>query len=87
MEGEGFKIDSTRLTMHSEFLYNMLHNDLDIGASQEGTVDNPIVVLGCSKETFANFMLWLNHKSVRLFSLLNVIINLWFTFPVLGRPW
>jgi hypothetical protein len=87
VEGEGFKIDSTRLTMHSEFLYNMLHNDLDIGASQEGTVDNPIVVLGCSKETFANFMLWLNHKSVRLFSLLNVIINLWFTFPVLGRPW
>ena len=87
MEGEGFKIDSTRLTMHSEFLYNMLHNDLDIGTSQEGTVNNPIVVLGCSKETFANFMLWLNHKSVRLFSLLNVIINLWFTFPVLGRPW
>jgi hypothetical protein len=87
VEGEGFKIDSTRLTMHSEFLYNMLHNDLDIGASQEGTVDNPIVVLGCSKETFANFMLWLNHKSVRLFSLLNVIINLWFTFPVLGCPW
>lgn len=62
MEGEGFKIDSTRLTMHSEFLYNMLHNDLDIGASQEGTINNPIVVLGCSKETFANFMLWLNHK-------------------------
>ena len=30
--------------MHSEFLYNMLHNDLGIGASQEGSVDKPIVV-------------------------------------------
>jgi len=87
VEGEGFKIDSTRLTMHSEFLYNMLHNDLDIGASQEGTVNNPIVVLGCSKETFANFMLWLNHKYVILFNLLNIILNLWFIFPVLGRLW
>jgi len=87
VEGEGFKIDSTRLTMHSEFLYNMLHNDLDIGASQEGTVNNPIVVLGCSKETFANFMLWLNHKYVILFNLLNIILNLWFIFPALGRLW
>ncbi|KDR72044.1 hypothetical protein GALMADRAFT_143385 [Galerina marginata CBS 339.88] len=63
VEGEGFRIDSTRLTMHSEFLYNMLHNDLDIGISREGTVEKPIVVQGCSKETFANFMLWLNHNA------------------------
>ena len=41
VEGEGFMIDSTRLTMkYSEFLYNMLHNDLDIGVSQEGSVNS-----------------------------------------------
>ena len=73
--------------MHSKFLYNMLHNDLDIGAAQEGTVDNPIVVLGCSKKTFVNFMSWLNHKCVNLFNLLNIVLNLSFISQVLGHPW
>jgi hypothetical protein len=29
---------------------------------KEGTVDNPIVVHGCSARMFANFLGWLNHK-------------------------
>ena len=35
-----------------------------LGVSEEGTVDNPIVVLGCTVGTFANFLGWLNHKYV-----------------------
>jgi hypothetical protein len=43
-----------------------------LGTSQEGTIDNPIVVHGCTAQTFANFLGWLNHKYI--FKLL--IINL-----------
>ena len=35
-----------------------------LGVSKEGTVDNLIIVQGCTVETFANFLGWLNHKYV-----------------------
>jgi hypothetical protein len=67
VEGQGFKVDASRLTAHSDFLRKMLFDgDGCLGISKEGvkegTVDNPIVVLGCTSGMFANFLGWLNHK-------------------------
>ena len=42
----------------------LFNNDEHLGVSEEDTVDNPIVVLGCTVGTFANFLGWLNHKYV-----------------------
>jgi hypothetical protein len=36
----------------------------NLGITDEGTLDHPIVVPGCSADTFANFLGWLNHKYV-----------------------
>jgi len=38
-----------------------------LGTAREGTVENPIIVQGCTAERFANFLGWLNHKCVRNF--------------------
>jgi len=64
VDGQGFKTDSARLTLHSEFLRDMLFNAENrcLGGLREGSTENPIVVHGCTKEAFANFMLWMNHK-------------------------
>ena len=63
VDGQGFKVDTSWLTAHSDFLCNMLfHNGGHLGGLQEGTVDNLIVVLGCTVRAFANFLGWLNHK-------------------------
>lgn len=35
-----------------------------LGLKKEGTVDFPIVVQGCTAETFANFLGWFNHLYV-----------------------
>jgi len=40
-----------------------------LGVLQEGTIDNPIIVYGCTVDTFANFLGWLNHKYVGISSL------------------
>jgi len=42
----------------------LFDSDGHLGVSGEGTVDNPIVVLGCTAGMFANFLGWLNHKCV-----------------------
>ncbi|KAF9552534.1 hypothetical protein CPC08DRAFT_768233 [Agrocybe pediades] len=34
-----------------------------VGLNGEGSASNPIVILGCSAGTFANFMAWLNHAA------------------------
>ena len=61
VEGQGFKVDAARLTAHSSFLWEMLFDSNGLlGISKEGTVDNPIIVQGCTVETFANFLGWLN---------------------------
>ena len=67
VEGQGFKVDASRLTTHSEFLRKMLfdsegHLGVSMNGMEEGTVDNPIVVQGCTAGMFANFLGWLNHK-------------------------
>ena len=73
VEGQGFKVDASRLTTHSEFLRKMLfdskgHLGISMDGMKEGTVDNPIVVQGCTAGMFANFLGWLNHKYVLHFS-------------------
>lgn len=40
----------------------MLFDSNSLGVSNEGTVNNPIIVHGCKAQTFANFLGWLNHK-------------------------
>ena len=52
--------------MHSKFLQDMLFDNSGglLGLSKEGTVDNPIVIHGCTDEMFANFLGWLNHEYV-----------------------
>ena len=67
VEGQGFKVDASRLTTHSDFLQKMLfdsegHLGVSMNGMEEGTVDNPIVVQGCTAGMFANFLGWLNHK-------------------------
>lgn len=43
----------------------MLYDDNGIlGLKKEGTVEFPIIVEGCTAETFANFLGWLNHLYV-----------------------
>ena len=42
----------------------LFDSDGHLGVSGEGTVENPIVVLGCTAGMFANFLGWLNHKCV-----------------------
>jgi hypothetical protein len=65
VDGTGFKVDAARLALHSKFLRDMLFDsDGHLGLMQEGTVDNPIVIHGCTVETFANFLGWLNHEYV-----------------------
>jgi hypothetical protein len=39
-------------------LYN---NNGKLGLKKEGTVEFPVVVEGCTAETFANFLGWLHH--------------------------
>ena len=47
------------------FLRDMLFDsDGHLGLSKEGTVDNPIIIHGCTDEMFANFLGWLNHEYV-----------------------
>ena len=63
VEGQGFKVDATRLASHSVFLREMLFDkNGHLGKSKEGTLDNPIIVEGCTSKAFANFLGWLNHK-------------------------
>jgi hypothetical protein len=63
VEGKGFKVDAARLARHSRFLSDMLFDESgNLGLKKEGTLDHPIVVPGCTAETFANFLGWLNHK-------------------------
>ena len=67
VEGQGFKVDASRLTTHSDFLRKMLfdsegHLGILMDGMKEGSVDNPIVVHGCTAKMFANFLGWLNHK-------------------------
>jgi hypothetical protein len=65
VEGKGFKVDASRLAKHSKFLRDMIFdNDGHLGLSKEGTMDNPIVIHGCTEEMFANFLGWLNHEYV-----------------------
>jgi hypothetical protein len=65
IDGKGFKVDAARLALHSKFLRDMLFNsDGLLGLSKEGTVDNPIIIHGCTEEMFANFLGWLNHEYV-----------------------
>lgn len=65
VEGQGFKVDATRLASHSGFLREMLFDsEGHLGKSKEGTLTNPIIVEGCTSEAFANFLGWLNHKYV-----------------------
>lgn len=41
----------------------MLFDDSgNLGLTDEGSIDHPILVSGCSADTFANFLGWLNHK-------------------------
>jgi hypothetical protein len=43
----------------------MLFDDSgNLGLTKEGTLEYPIVVQGCTGETFANFLGWLNHQYV-----------------------
>ncbi|KAF8800933.1 hypothetical protein BYT27DRAFT_7262488 [Phlegmacium glaucopus] len=64
VEGQGFKVDATRLTAHSKFLHDMLFDgDGILGTATEGTINNPIIVQGCTVKRFANFLGWLNHNS------------------------
>jgi len=65
VEGQGFKVDAARLSHHSKFLRDMFFDDNGkLGLMKEGTVEYPIVVQGCTAETFANFLGWLNHKYI-----------------------
>lgn len=65
VEGQGFKVDATRLTAHSKFLRDMLFDkDGFLGTGGEGTPDKPIILQGCTAERFANFLRWLNHECV-----------------------
>jgi hypothetical protein len=67
VQGQGFMVDAARLTAHSKFLREMLFDmDGPIGLTTEGSIDHPIVVQGCTVETFANFLGWLNHKCVHI---------------------
>ena len=73
VEGQGFKVDATRLTAHSKFLHKMLFDgDGLLGAATEGTVDNPIIIQGCTFERFANFLKWLNHECVSYCSIITL---------------
>ncbi|KIM38493.1 hypothetical protein M413DRAFT_30043 [Hebeloma cylindrosporum] len=64
VEGQGFKVDAARLTHHSQFLRDMLCDGSgNLGLTKEGSLEYPIVVHGCSRETFANFLGWLNHDA------------------------
>ncbi len=42
----------------------LFDSERHLGVSQEGTIDNPIAVLGCTVERFANFLGWFNYKCV-----------------------
>lgn len=65
VEGQGFKVDAARLASHSPFLDKMLFDGSgNLGLTREGSVDNPIILHGCTAEAFANFLGWLNHKYV-----------------------
>jgi hypothetical protein len=53
------------LSQHSKFIRDMLFDDSgNLGLIKEGTVEYPIIVQGCTAETFANFLGWLNHQYV-----------------------
>ena len=52
----------------------MLFDSNALGSSKEGTADNPLVVHGCTVETFANFLGWLNHKYVSSPSIFQVTL-------------
>jgi len=59
-------VDAAWLCMHSEPIRLMLYGENGkkggmIGMNGEGTVESPIIFDGCTKETFANFMVWLHH--------------------------
>jgi hypothetical protein len=43
----------------------------DLGQSKEGTLENPIIVDGCTSKAFANFLGWLNHKYVSFSGYIN----------------
>ena len=36
----------------------------NLGLNEEGSVNHPIILQGCTAEAFANFLGWLNHKYV-----------------------
>ncbi|KAF8816665.1 hypothetical protein BYT27DRAFT_7220536 [Phlegmacium glaucopus] len=58
VEGQGPKVDATR------FLHDMLFDgDGILGTTTEGTINNPIIVQGCTVKIFANFLGWLNHNA------------------------
>jgi hypothetical protein len=42
----------------------LFDNNGHLGVEKEGTLDKPIIVEGCTADTFANFLGWLNHKFV-----------------------
>jgi hypothetical protein len=42
-----------------------------LGKSKEGTLENPIIVEGCTSNAFANFLGWLNHKYVSFSGYIN----------------
>jgi len=65
VEGQGFKVDAARLAQLSEIIDGMLYDDNGkLGLKKEGTLEFPIIVEGCTAETFANFLGWLNHLYV-----------------------
>jgi hypothetical protein len=71
VEGQGFKVDAARLAQLSEVIDGMLYvDDGKLGLKKEGTEDFPIIVEGCTAETFANFLGWLNHQYVYDISLI-----------------
>jgi hypothetical protein len=43
-----------------------------LGTATEGTVDNPIIIQGCTFERFANFLKWLNHECVSYCSIITL---------------
>ena len=74
-EGQGFKVDAAQLASHSTFLSKMLFDgDGHLGISKEGTLENLIIIEGCTSKAFANFLGWLNHKYINYNSYINYLV-------------
>ena len=62
-EGSGSGLQGRRKSSNFLFAIDMIFDgNRHLGVPKEGTVDNLVVVLGCTVRMFANFLDWLNHK-------------------------